>query len=90
MRKKPTEIMIETTRVFFAKLRGTQNRLTCRRCGEEIQMVTVTQAATVTGISSAAVHELIEADQIPFKGTAEGLAPVSVCLNCLIKAILTR
>ena len=89
MRKKRTEILIETTRVLVANGRGTRSERPCERCGEEVQMVTIDQTATVGGISAAAVRDWLDANQILFTEKSDGLVHVSACLNCLIKSILT-
>ena len=47
-------------------------------------MVTLEQAVTVTRRSSRELHSLIEAGQIHFAETAEGL--VLICTNSLLKS----
>ncbi len=86
MRKKRTKITIETTRLSFAS-GNTGTCGWCGECGQPAWMVTVEQAASALGMNPAAVHERIGAARILSRETPEGIAFVSVCLDCLMKPI---
>ena len=84
MRKKRTELIIETTRVFVAGGGSSQVRTWCERCGGEAPMVAVDQAAAVAGVPVATVHQRIEAVAVHCAEPPEGL--LLVCLNSLLRS----
>ena len=84
MRKKRTEIMIETTRVFVRSRATHQLRGCCAQCGGQGRMLTIDDAATVAGLKPRAVYRRIEAAEIHFTETPDG--QLLVCLDSLLRS----
>jgi hypothetical protein len=82
--KRTRAITVQTSQLLIVRQRDKSIREWCEQCGKEISMVTLEQAVTVTRRSSLALHSLIEAGQIHFAETAEGL--VLICTNSLLKS----
>lgn len=53
----------------------------CEECGRQVQMVRPGQAAILTRISAREVYHLVDAGEIHFLETAEGL--LLICLDSL-------
>ncbi|MGH9425765.1 MAG: hypothetical protein ACRD2L_05595 [Terriglobia bacterium] len=53
----------------------------CAACGDEVRMVTIDQAATLTCLSSREIYREVEAGILHFTETTEG--SVLVCFNSL-------
>lgn len=76
-----TEIIAVTHRILTIK-RGSRYRLAwCEECGNEVRMVTADEAAILAGLSSRAIYQLIEARELHFVETPDGI--VFICLNSL-------
>jgi hypothetical protein len=74
-----TEITVETHRVLTIK-RGTRHRLAwCEECGKQARMMTADEAAILAGVSPRAIYRRIEARELHFVETSNGL--VFICLN---------
>jgi hypothetical protein len=82
--KRTRAITVQTSQLLIVRQRGKSIREWCEACGKEISMVTLEQAVTITRRSSRELHSLIEAGQIHFAETAEGL--VLICTNSLLKS----
>ena len=54
----------------------------CEACGREVQMFTPGQAALICGLSSREVYHRVEAGEVHFTETVEGL--LLVCLDSLL------
>ena len=81
MTKKTIEITVETERVLvFHRQRRTMLGW-CERCASEVEMVTPTEAASLAGVSPAAIYRLAEAGAIHASLTAE--EEVFICLKSL-------
>jgi excisionase family DNA binding protein len=81
MRKRRTEITIETERVVIVRRRLTV-RVWCRSCDRQVTMVTVDEAARMAGVSSRTIYRWVEADQLHFNETAEGR--LLICTDSLL------
>ena len=80
MRKRRTEITIETERVVVVRRRLTVGAW-CRSCDRQVAMVTVDEAARMAGVSSRTIYRWVEADQLHFNETAEG--QLLICTDSL-------
>jgi hypothetical protein len=80
-KERRTEIKLITERSISIKSSRSLTAL-CARCGREVQMFTPGQAALVSGLSSREVYHRVEAGEVHFTETVEGL--LLVCLDSLI------
>ena len=71
MRKRRTEITIETERVLIVR-RQIAIRAWCRSCDRQVAMVTVDEAARMAGVSSRTIYRWVEADRLHFTETTDG------------------
>lgn len=80
MKKKRTEITIETERTLFI---SSPRKVTgwCAVCDAEVQMVPVDEAAILQRVDSRTIFRLVEAKQVHSSETANGL--LLICLNSL-------
>ena len=80
MKRKRTEITIETERLLFIssprKVVGW-----CAACDAESEMVPVDEAAILRRVDSRTIFRLVEAEQVHSSETANGL--LLICLNSL-------
>lgn len=72
MRKRRTEITIETERTFVIRSARTQSRAWCGRCGRMIPMVTADEAARLARVTSRTIYRWVEANRIHFNEMADG------------------
>lgn len=84
MRKKRTEITIETDRIVLIKGRRPQARAWCMSCASQVSMVTVDEAASFAHVSSRAIYRWIEGGELHFIETADGR--LVICLNSILSA----
>lgn len=82
IRKKRTEITIETDEFFTVHRNARVILAWCVDCGDVTRLVTVDQAALATGVSSRAIYGRVEEGCIHYRETAEGL--LLICLNSLL------
>ncbi|HVG22275.1 MAG TPA: hypothetical protein VNI02_24775 [Blastocatellia bacterium] len=80
--KKRTEITVETDEIIIIRQPRRLARIWCRKCARQVMMVTVDQAAAVTGKSSRLIFRMAEAGNIHFAETSEGF--LLICLQSLI------
>ena len=71
MKRKRTEIVVELDEVFVIRRRQAM-ALWCAECGDQVQMLTPDQAATIAGLSSRLIYRWVEAGRIHFNETGEG------------------
>lgn len=80
--KSRTEITVETHRILTIKRRDRRLLTWCDQCGKQVRMVTADEAAILARVSSRSIYVLIEARELRFLETPDGL--VLICLNCLL------
>lgn len=80
--KSRIEIIVETERTFMIRSQKATVAF-CVDCGQAVDMVTPEAATKLTGISSRAIYQAIEAAKVHFRETPVGL--LLVCLNSLIQ-----
>ena len=56
-------------------IRGSRrlNRVLCSNCSETVVLVTIEEAVKMSGISARAIYHLLEAGEVHFAETAEGM-----------------
>ena len=80
-KERRTEITLQTERSISIKSSRALTAL-CEQCGRDVQMFTPGQAALVSGLSSREVYRRVEAGEVHFTETVEGL--LLVCLDSLL------
>ena len=85
MRTSTTEITVETHRVVTIR-RGSRRRVAwCDQCGKQAQMATASEVAILAGVSERAIFQLVEARELHFIETPEGL--LLLCFNSVKEQI---
>lgn len=82
-KKRTTKITVETERVLIVTSRPSEVEGWCDGCGERVRMITPERAATRAAVSLRAICRRVEADELHFTETADGV--LFVCLNSLLK-----
>lgn len=82
--KSKTEIVVETCRVVTIKSRDRGRLAWCPDCGRQTQMVTADEAALLCRISARAIYVRLEANQLHFIETPDGL--VLICADSLARS----
>ncbi len=80
MKRKRTEITIETDRMFYIS----RPRIVlswCAACDAEVQMVTVDEAAIMRRVNSRTMFQWVESQHVHASENANGL--LLICLNSL-------
>jgi len=80
MKRKRTEITIETDRMFYIS----SPRIViswCASCGAQVEMVTVDEAAILRRVNSRTMFSWVEARQVHSSENANGL--LLICVNSL-------
>ena len=78
---KRTRITVSTSELtIIRKLRGT-TQADCPQCSARVEMATVEQVVTLTGIHSRAIYRSVEGGRLHFIETAEG--HLLICLDSL-------
>jgi hypothetical protein len=88
VKRKRTEIVVELDEVFVIRRRQTISSAWCRECGDQVQMLTPDEAATIASLSSRLIYRWIEAGRIHFSETADG--HLLICQRSLPKLIESR
>ena len=83
IRKKRTEVTVETERVLVIRRRYRAIQARCGECGEEVVMIRPDQAAAVSGRSLRSIFTDIEQGALHFMEQADGM--ILICLNSLLK-----
>lgn len=78
--KKRTEITIEIDRVMLVSSRKSPV-IWCEACAALVRMLTVDEAAALTGASSRAIYRRVENGALHFAETPEGR--LLICLNSI-------
>jgi len=79
--KKRREVTIETERILFVSRRQSHPIHRCDRCGEEVLMLTVDEAAAWSRSTSRTIFKLVEAGRLHFTETPDGR--LLICFNSL-------
>ena len=73
MKKRRIVITRETDELFVIKTPLHSREVWCPKCAAQVRMLTPEAAAAVTGMSARAIYRLVEAGQIHFTETPDGL-----------------
>jgi hypothetical protein len=79
--KRKIEIAFETTQIIVRRGSNKIVEAWCQACGEQVQMVGSEQAVLISGISLRQLVKQIEADQLHYRETEDGL--LLICLASL-------
>ena len=81
--KRRIEITVDRHRLVFLRRPSASPSSWCASCGEQVAMLTPDEAATVANVSSRTIYRRVEAGEIHYTETPEGL--VRVCANSIGK-----
>jgi hypothetical protein len=81
MAKIRTEVFIETSETFIIKRNRTFVRTWCKDCGQEVAVVTLPEAALLSGHDVKAIYSLMENRHIHFSYLKPETP--SICLRSL-------
>jgi hypothetical protein len=81
VRKKRTEITVETEQVTVIHRPRSFARAWCVHCRKEVNMVTAEQAAAVAGASLRSICRFVEVDDLHFMEKADRV--LFICLDSL-------
>ena len=81
--KKRIEITVDRRRLVVLMRRDASVSNWCNGCGEQVAMLTPDEAATVANVSSRTIYRRVEAGEIHYTETPEGL--LRVCANSIGK-----
>ena len=84
-RTRRTRTTIEQSEVFVIRSYGNRNRLSCSKCKEEVALITLDEAISISVLSSRTIHRLMEAGRIHFEETAQGIA--LICPATLLQRV---
>jgi hypothetical protein len=81
VKRKRTEIVVETRTLRMTRASGTRASYWCSQCASEVGMVTPEQAAAAFFLNIRTVYSWIEAGKIHFNELANG--PIYICVNSM-------
>jgi hypothetical protein len=81
--RKRIEITIETDRVVIIR-RNRPTRALCQECGSEVDMLDMTTAAEITGMTDRILRELMDAQELHLVQSPDG--SLRICLESLLKS----
>ena len=79
--KRRIEINIETRRVWLVGSTRRRTGFFCEGCNERVEMVSADEAAVIARVTPRRIYRWIEAGEIHFEETSEGL--MLICPNSL-------
>ena len=81
-RRRITKFTVETERTFIFRNRGGSRVAFCDRCGSEVELMAVPDAAMEAGRSELAIYKLIQAGSVHF---VEDEGHILVCFRSLCR-----
>jgi hypothetical protein len=81
-RKKKTEIIVEREQVLVIRRLDGQQPRCCAECSGQAQMLSIDEAAALARLSARAIYRRVEASQVHFMETEDGL--LFICINSLL------
>jgi hypothetical protein len=81
--RKRIEITIETDRVVIIR-RNRPTRAQCQECGSEADMLDMTTAAELTGLTDRMLHDLMDAQELHLGQSSDG--SLRICLESLLRS----
>ena len=85
---KSIEIQIEVEREFVINRNGSDAVIFCETCPTPSQMVSVDEAALLTGTNSRSIFAKVEDDGLHYHETDDGL--LLICVNSLTASATTN
>ncbi len=82
--RRRIEITVESHRILVMHRRSSLLEGWCERCGKQVAMIHLQEAAH-EGLSSRAITSRVEEGQFHFTASADGLS--FICLNSLLEEI---
>jgi hypothetical protein len=83
-KRKRTEIVVEREQVFVIRKLDDSAPQCCPQCGDQVQMVSVDEAASIRGVSSREIYQQVESAQVHFSEKPDGR--LLICLASLFKS----
>jgi hypothetical protein len=83
-RKKKTEIIVEREQVLVISRLDDRQPRWCAQCSGQAQMLSIDEAAVLAHLRARAIYRRVEASQVHFVETEDGL--LLVCINSLLDA----
>ena len=84
-RTRRTKTTLELREVVVIRGSRKRNHVLCANCSEAAALVTIEDAVKMSGITARAIYRLIEAGEVHFAETADGLA--LICPATLLKRV---
>jgi len=81
--KRTVKFTVETERTFIFRGRDDRPASWCNRCGAEVGMATVVEAARAAGVSELTICRRVEACSLHFTERADG--QIFICLDSVLK-----
>ncbi|HEX5733301.1 MAG TPA: helix-turn-helix domain-containing protein [Blastocatellia bacterium] len=81
IRKKRTEITIETDRIVVISRRRLSARAWCKSCGRQVSMVTADEAARLAPVTSRTIYAWVEAGRLHSMKMSDGR--LLICLESI-------
>ncbi|MBI3949513.1 MAG: helix-turn-helix domain-containing protein [Acidobacteria bacterium] len=81
MKKKRTEITVETERVLVIRRGRHSVSAWCDGCAQQVQVVTAEEAASIVGVSRRTIYRWADAEKIHFTEISDGR--LLICTNSL-------
>ena len=82
MKKRRTEIVIETHQVWLVRRSGAVEPAWCPECAEWVEMLAPDAASSITRLSVRKIYFWLEARKLHFKELPDG--SVLICSNSLL------
>jgi hypothetical protein len=80
---KKNKVLVETEQIIRLRRRPKKVRAWCKVCAKQVSMVSSEEAAALMGISQRTIFRQVEAGDLHFTETLEGL--IFICPNSLHK-----
>lgn len=81
-KKKRTEMVVEREQVLVIRRLDDRQPRWCAECAGQAQMVSVDEAAVLAGLSERTIYRRVEAGQLHFAESTDGL--LLVCVKSLL------
>lgn len=85
MAKRRVEITFERERLLIVGRRSVSMTAWCGGCGARVLMVMPEEVARLHGVTARAVYQMVEASQVHFLETADGI--LLICCDSLEKSV---
>src|SRR5438128_1877852 len=83
-KRRRTEIKVEVEQTLILRQRSYPQLNWCERCGAQVRMLRPEDAAFISGHRPRTIYRLVEAGQVHFNETADGM--LLVCLDSIQQA----